>query len=254
MLEPWRARTRVSYSNVTATAALLLALGGGAYAATGGFTDSRGVIHACVNNRSGAVSVIKSSQSCRKPKKQQGRTVFPGETALAWSQQGPQGDQGRQGLQGGQGQPGPQGAQGQPGPAGSPAASVIQGNTDAVLVTVPISEDVFAPSGYTSSGETGAGARSIQSTPNATIVIRDLYGQVNTAPGPGASRSVMLVAFNPSRVLIRCDIVGTATSCDSGSQSVSVPPGTQYRVSIFTGQNAPAASAGASWAFRATTP
>jgi hypothetical protein len=226
---------------------VLLALGGGAYAASGGLTDSRGVIHACVNKRSGVVTVVKSSQSCRKAKT----------TALAWSQQGPQGAPGQRGLQGVPGQPGPQGDQGQPGPqglAGSPAASVIQGNTDAVLTTVPISEDVFAPSGYTSSGETGAGARSIQPTPSATIVIRDLYGQVNTAPGPGASRSVMLVAFNPSRVLISCAIVGTATSCDSGSQSVSVPAGTQYRVSIFTGQNAPAASTGASWAFRATTP
>jgi len=247
MREPWRARARVSYANVTATAALLLALGGGAYAATGGLTDSRGVIHACVNNRSGLVTVAKSSKSCRKPKT----------TALAWSQQGPQGAQGLRGLQGATGQPGPQGDPGQlgpQGPAGSPAASVIQGNTDAALTTAPFSEDIFAPSGYTSSGETGAGARSIQSTPNATIVIRDLYGQVNTAPGPGASRTVRLSAFNPARILISCDIVGTATSCDSGSQSVSVPAGTQYRLSIITGQNAPAASTGASWAFRATTP
>jgi hypothetical protein len=156
--------------------------------------------------------------------------------------------QGRRGLQGLQGVAG---EQGQP---GSPAASVIQGNTDTTLLTLPASEDVFAPSGFTAFNETGAGATSIQSTPNATIVIRDLFGQVNTAPGPGASRTVRLQAFNPGRILISCTISGTDTTCNSGSESVTVPPGTQYRASISTGSVAPAASVGASWAFRATTP
>ncbi len=157
-------------------------------------------------------------------------------------------------LQGQRGLQGPQGVAGAQGPAGSAAGSVIQGNTDETLLTLGSSEDTFAPSGFTAEGETGAGATSIQSTPNATIVISDLFGQVNTAPGPGASRTVRLQAFNPSRILISCTISGTDTTCNSGSASVTVPPGTQYRASIFTGSVAPAASTGASWAFRATTP
>jgi hypothetical protein len=149
---------------------------------------------------------------------------------------------------------GPRGLQGEQGPTGSAAASLIQGNTDAALLTLPSSEDIFAPSGFTATGETGAGATSIQSTPNATVVIRDLFGQVNAPPGAGASRTVRLQAFNPGRILISCTISGTDTSCNSGSQSVEVPPGTQYRASIFTGTVAPAASTGASWSFRVITP
>ena len=263
MLGSWNPRPRVTYANVAATSALVIALGGGAYAATGGFTDARGVVHACVNNRSGAVSVVKGSASCRKVKTVNGRIVFPGETALAWSQQGPQGDPGRQGPPGPQGETGRQGPQGDPGlpgsagpqlTGGSTGAGIIQGSTNAPLTVGPFSEDVFAPSGFTSAGATGPGANSTQSTPNATIVIQDLFGQLTTAPGAGAVRTVRLVAFNPARVLISCDVVGTATTCNSGSASASVPAGTLTRMSIITGQNSPAASGGASWAYRATTP
>lgn len=78
---------------------------------------------------------------------------------------------------------------------------------------------MFAPSGFTSAGATGPGANSTQSTPSATIVIQDLFGQLTTAPGAGAVRTVRLVAFNAARVLISCDVVGTATTCNSGSAS-----------------------------------
>jgi hypothetical protein len=153
-----------------------------------------------------------------------------------------------------QGPAGPRGTIGPAGPTGSPAGSVIQGSTDATLVASGGSEDVFAPSGFTKTGTTGAGPTSIQSTPAADVVIRDLYGQVNTAPGGAATRIVRLQAFNPPRILISCTISGNATSCDSGDASVVVPAGTQYRASIFTGNGAAVASVGASWAFRVLTP
>jgi hypothetical protein len=157
-------------------------------------------------------------------------------------------------LQARRGPEGPRGLQGLTGATGSAAASVIQGSTDATLLTLPNSEDIFAPSGFTAGNETGAGATSIQSTPNATIVIRDAFAQINTAPGAGAFRTFRLQAFNPARILISCTIANSDTSCNSGPTSVEVPPGTIYRASFMTGSVAPVASAGASWAFRATTP
>jgi hypothetical protein len=60
-----RARAHLSYANVMATIALFIALGGGAYAASGGFTSSSGVIHGCVG-RHGALTVVKVHKRCPK--------------------------------------------------------------------------------------------------------------------------------------------------------------------------------------------
>jgi len=60
------------------------------------------LIHACVNNRSGAVRIVSANTACDASK----------ETALDWGVQGPQGDKGDTG------DVGPTGPQGEPGPAG----------------------------------------------------------------------------------------------------------------------------------------
>jgi len=72
--------------------------------------------------------------------------------------------------------------------------------------------------------------------------------------GAGASRTFRLVGFDPPGVLISCTVSGTDTTCNSGAATVTLAPGARYRLSIMTGSVAPAPSAGAEWAFRATTP
>ena len=53
-----RLRARPSYANVVATIALIAALGGGAYAATSGIPDARGIFHGCVSRSTGALRVV----------------------------------------------------------------------------------------------------------------------------------------------------------------------------------------------------
>jgi hypothetical protein len=71
--------------------ALFVALGGGALAATG-LVGSDGKIRGCVS-ASGQLKVLKSGKHCKR-----------GETAIAWSQRGPAGDDGAPGAKG---DPGP---------------------------------------------------------------------------------------------------------------------------------------------------
>jgi hypothetical protein len=64
--------------------------------------DSNGVIHSCYRNSDGSLRVVDDPTSCKHD-----------ETALSWSQTGPQGPQGSVGAQG------PQGPQGVPGTSAS---------------------------------------------------------------------------------------------------------------------------------------
>lgn len=98
---PKRLLSKLNYANVMATAAMFVALGGGAYAVTG-TPDKAGVLRGCVSKRTGALRIVDSGASCHKAKGQ-GKRRDPGETAISWSQRGPTGVAGAQGLQGLQG-------------------------------------------------------------------------------------------------------------------------------------------------------
>jgi hypothetical protein len=122
-------RSRVTYANVTATAALFLALGGGAYALSG-IPDRAGVYHGCVNPKAGGLRVVKSASSCRKTKTiRRGRrhVRVRGESAIAWNQKGPRGLRGTPGIKGDQG---PQGDLGAPGTALAFARVFATGGVD----------------------------------------------------------------------------------------------------------------------------
>jgi hypothetical protein len=80
-------RKRLTYSNVMATAAMFVALGGGAYAAMSGIPDANGVFHGCVSKRTGALRVVSAAHSCLKR-----------EFAIAWNQTGIRGRQGPPGT------------------------------------------------------------------------------------------------------------------------------------------------------------
>jgi hypothetical protein len=123
-----RIRSRLSYANVMATGALFVALGGGAYALSG-VPDRSGVFQGCVDPKTGALRVVKSASSCRKTRtvrRGSRRIRIPGESAIAWNQQGPRGFQGGQGGQGLRGLQGLQGLQGVQGVQGGPGLSGYQ--------------------------------------------------------------------------------------------------------------------------------
>jgi hypothetical protein len=91
------------HSTVVAYLALFIALGGSAYAVSGG---SPGMIRACVS-RNGVFHAPRGGQCAR------------GQQMLVWNQQGLKGPKGDPGTAGAQGQPGSQGAQGITGPTGT---------------------------------------------------------------------------------------------------------------------------------------
>ena len=115
-----RTRPRLNYSNVVATLALFVALGGGAYAAI--IKDPVGPdgdIDACYDKKSGDLDLLNGTKCNR------------GEKPVAWSQVGPQGQagsQGPQGAQGAEGLQGEQGPQGVPGPDGSIQGALAGGD------------------------------------------------------------------------------------------------------------------------------
>jgi hypothetical protein len=98
----------LSYANVMATVAVFLALGGGAFAATGGLTANDGTIHGCVSKRSHVLTVLKTGQRCRR-----------GHVALAFNTKGAPGARGPAGATGPAGPAGPAGAKGAPGDKGA---------------------------------------------------------------------------------------------------------------------------------------
>jgi hypothetical protein len=92
---PRPALPRPTYANVTATLALFVALGGGAYAATNVFVSRTGAVRFCVA-RNGVASIVKAGRKCRRSQK-----------TLILNQRGPTGSSG------------PAGPRGRTGPAGS---------------------------------------------------------------------------------------------------------------------------------------
>ena len=82
---------RPTYANVVSSLALFLALGGGAYAASGGFVGANGAVRVCVGKH-GALTVVKSGKKCEKHT-----------TTLVLNQQGRVGATGAKGTNGSSG-------------------------------------------------------------------------------------------------------------------------------------------------------
>jgi hypothetical protein len=89
-----RLRARLTYANVVATLALVFAMAGGAYAASGGIGHG-GVIHGCYARHGGQLRLVKAGTKCGRHQR-----------AIAFDKTGPRGVAG------------PRGATGTPGPAG----------------------------------------------------------------------------------------------------------------------------------------
>jgi len=120
-----RSKLRPSYANVMSSIAVFIALGGGAYAATGGFVSGTGAIKGCVSKHGGALRVVKSGKKCPK-----------GTTALTFSQAGPAGAPGAPGAPGAAGKEGPQGPAGISGQTRWGNVLIAPGGSDVTVATV----------------------------------------------------------------------------------------------------------------------
>jgi hypothetical protein len=159
--------------------AVFLALGGGAYALTG-IPDRGGVFHGCVSNATGVLRVVKSANSCQKPKtvRRTGRKVrLPGEFAVAWNQKGQPGANGSNGTNGIQGVKGDKGDQGQQGPGATTFTTTLPVTTSgATLATLT--------NGITLQGSCGANNVSVEDrTTSLTVTLQD-SGTVNGGNPP----------------------------------------------------------------------
>ena len=104
-----RLTPRLTYANVVATLALVLAMGGGAYAAVSSIPGPGEVIHGCYQQQGGNLRLVKSGKKCSDS-----------ENAIAFNQQG---------------RPGRQGA---PGPIGPSDAYQASTNTTADPLTLTL--------------------------------------------------------------------------------------------------------------------
>lgn len=78
-----RRRPSLTYANVAATLALVLALGGGAYAAANSIPGPGGVIDGCYQRQGGGLRLVRAGKRCSR-----------NENAIAFNQQGSPGRQG----------------------------------------------------------------------------------------------------------------------------------------------------------------
>jgi hypothetical protein len=112
-------RRRFRRVALAVTAVVAVAIAGGVTYAVADI-GSGGVINGCYKSQNGQLRLIDpATDSCN-----------PSETAISWSQtgpQGPKGDQGDPGPQGPAGPPGPTGATGPPGPQGATGPTGPQG-------------------------------------------------------------------------------------------------------------------------------
>lgn len=108
-----RIRKHISYANVAATLALVLAMSGGAVAASGGFS-SGGTLRACANEE-GVIRLLKAGKHCQK-----------GQKSVSWNQAGPAGAKGATGASGATGAPGAAGSAGTPGTPGAAAPGTTE--------------------------------------------------------------------------------------------------------------------------------
>lgn len=105
---------KLSYANVMATVAVFFALGGGAFAATTGFTTKGGAIHGCVSVRTHVLTVLKPGRRCGR-----------GQVALTFNAKGARGATGPKGPAGAAGAPGSKGDTGAAGTPGKNAVSLF---------------------------------------------------------------------------------------------------------------------------------
>lgn len=222
---------RLTYSNVIATLALFVALGGASYAAS--------------ELPAGSVGTEQLKDKAVTPRK-----LAPSAIGLFKGEKGDTGPRGKQGAKGSQGTPGKPGVNGTNGTNGSPALSALVGRIDALSTGTSI--DFGAPSGTSTANTAETSVRAI--APDASSTARDLAIQLTVPPGPGGVRLFTLMV-NAAPTRLACQIAGgTATSCTDSVDTVPIPAGAALSIQDDPQHAATgSAAADAEFGFRLTT-
>lgn len=206
-----RPRVRLTYANVVATGALVLAASGAALAAG---SRSAPTIHGCTS-RNGALRIVSGRARCHRP-----------ETAIAWSRIGPPGPQGATGF------PGPAGSTGPIGPTGAPGAAGANGTDGTARAYGRVNFGVLSRSkNVVALTHPDLGVYCIALTPSidpastVLVVSRDFYGG-GTSFGDNAAQG--FVEWNSSNA--NCP-AGTFEAI-TGYQSVATQGGNVVDVSV----------------------
>ncbi len=103
----------------------------------------------------------------------------------------------------------------------------------------------LAPSGDSSFGSVNNSSNQLLS-PNVPVVASHLSVHLETAPGSG-TRKFFLTSHTDISHSLTCSITGTSTTCNSGSQTLKVAPGTRLYVDAANIGNAAASKLQLSW-------
>ncbi len=195
-----RIRRHLSYANVAATLALVLAMSGGAVAASGGLS-SGGTLRACANEE-GAIRLLKAGKHCKR-----------GQKSVSWNQQGPAGAKGTPGAASAPGASGPAGV---PGKDGSPGTAIAYGTFEASGTLEPETNSTALTTANVDHVETGVYCfRNLSFTPNTAMVApNNAFGANATVVSVLVSTKVNAPCKEGEHVRVRTAVSTTGTLTD----------------------------------------
>ncbi len=103
----------------------------------------------------------------------------------------------------------------------------------------------LAPSGDSNMGATGNSSNQ-QLSPNVPIIASHFSVHIETPPGRG-TRKFFLTSHTDISHSLNCEITGTNTTCNSGTQTLNIAPGTSLFVDVANIGNAPPTKLQLSW-------
>jgi hypothetical protein len=213
-----------------AAAGAALAVGGVASATIPG---AGGNYTACVSKTSGVVRLVDPSR--RGPSTRRSHCLR-GEQRISWKRTGATG---RNGATSPRGVPGIAGTLGTTGPAGVPGAAAVSAFSGHI-VTVPTTGSgtlgvVFgAPAGVSTSGGTATAVDTL--SPSVPITFRN-FDASETGPAVPVNDEIDVSVRVNGSPAISCVMSAGTTSCDTGSQSASVPAGSTLSIGVQSNAN-----------------
>lgn len=208
---------RPTYADVVATLALFIALGGVSYAAVQIPKSSVGAKQ-LKKNAVTAKKIRKNAVNSRKVKDGSllARDFKPGQLPA-----GATGPTGPAGPDGSPGETGPTGLTGETGPAGPSGTAVVMGRSG----PLGMATRYMSPSG------SGALALSVAEvamrSPSIPVEISNLQVWLSSAPGPGNSRRLDVLANGV--MVAGCTVASVAVSCLDDTEA-TIPPGAELAI------------------------
>jgi hypothetical protein len=243
-------RRFLSPSTAIALAALVVAVVGVSFAAN----PPSGTVHVCAKKKGGALRLVKKARQCRRGER--AIALGAGRQKVITGPSGERGPQGQPGNNGAQGIPGVNGSDGENGADGSDAASVVFAKAYGLQA---LTGTKFIDATGTNNNPDNDEGSVVDITPNVTIVARDLVVKLSIAPSvscpeaPDCSRTLTL-RDDGADTSVACTVVGSATTCDSGTNSATIGPGSAISIKATIPTGTPNNGPNVRIGWRATTP